>query len=120
MVIKIEISYIYCIGDYSMNSDSNNPLTLFKSYFFNLKPYEFALLANVLGILLCNYLDSNEQNSFGNWLELLGQEILTVQAQGVTLSPGSVNYNTLNQILEQLNFRFEYIEDLLNYLKKKP
>ena len=49
--------------------------------FFKIPPDEFALIAALLGVGLANKLDVNEQNSLGNFLELIGQTILTVSAQ---------------------------------------
>lgn len=48
---------------------------------FNIPPDEFALLAAFLGVGIADQLDVNEQNSIGNFIELIGQTILTISAQ---------------------------------------
>ncbi|TCO76858.1 hypothetical protein [Marinisporobacter balticus] len=49
--------------------------------FFNLPPEQFTLLAYLVGALLAQNLDSDEQNSLGNFVEAVGQAILTIAAQ---------------------------------------
>ena len=44
----------------------------------------------------------NEQNSIGNWLEMVGQIILTFNAQETTLSNAS-SQNNYNKIIDRLN-----------------
>ena len=50
--------------------------------FFSLSPVKFSLLASLLGVLLIDNLDLNQQNSLGNFLENVGQNLLTAAAQG--------------------------------------
>lgn len=88
-------------------------------YFFSLNSIEFSLLANVIGYLIALPLTSNEQNSIGNWFELIGQQILTIQAQNQLTSSGNISRLELNNILDSINFKFEYIEELLTYIKNK-
>lgn len=91
-----------------------NPIQNFVNYFFSLSPYEFSILANLIGIFLTIPLDVNQQNSLGNFFELIGQQILTIQAQNYNIND-SINLN-FNEILKQINFKFEYLEELINYL----
>ncbi|MBQ9124224.1 MAG: hypothetical protein IJY14_00900 [Acholeplasmatales bacterium] len=91
-----------------------NPIQNFVNYFFSLSPYEFSILANLIGIFLTIPLDVNQQNSLGNFFELIGQQILTIQAQNYNIND-SININ-FNEILKQINFKFEYLEELINYL----
>lgn len=94
-----------------------NPLNEFINYFFSINPYELGIVANILGTLLAIPLTFNQQNTLGNFLELVGQQILLIQAQNTLLSPMTINQLNLNQILKELNFKFEYLEDLIIYLK---
>ena len=47
----------------------------------NLDPQVFAFLAVLIGSACVGDYSANEQNSFGNWLILVGQFILTTAAQ---------------------------------------
>lgn len=47
----------------------------------NLDPHVFSLIAVAIGYALVGDLDVNEQNSLGNWFELVGQYMLTHSAQ---------------------------------------
>lgn len=47
----------------------------------NFDPQLFSWLACAVGSLCADGYNSNEQNSFGNWLILVGQFVLTVAAQ---------------------------------------
>ena len=79
------------------------------------------MLANIIGIVSTLCLNSNQQNTLGNFFELIGQQILTIQAQTQNLTPIQ-NSNSIDQIdslLKQINFKYEYLEDLINYLKNK-
>ena len=96
-----------------------NPVDNFIDYFFSLSPYELAFIANILGTVFSIPLDVNQQNTLGNFFELIGQQILLIQAQGSNLLPNSVNQIDFNNILRQINFKFEYLEELIDYLKNK-
>ncbi len=52
-----------------------------KSFPPNLDPHVFSLLAVGVAYALVGDYDVNEQNSIGNWFELLGQYMLTHAAQ---------------------------------------
>lgn len=96
---------------------SNNPIDNFKNYFFSINPYELSLLANIIGISLSLCLNSNQQNTLGNFIELIGQQILAIQAQNQNLSSDLNTSVNLNDVLKQMDFKFEYIEELISYLK---
>jgi hypothetical protein len=49
---------------------------------FSLSACKFSLLASLLGILLIDNLNLDQQNSLGNFLENVGQNLLTAAAQG--------------------------------------
>ncbi|MDD3341027.1 MAG: hypothetical protein PHN72_02340 [Bacilli bacterium] len=63
----------------------NQDFTSFSDWLFSLNPYEFSIIASALGLFISSTLTVNQQNSLGNFLELLGQVILTVNAQATTL-----------------------------------
>lgn len=70
-----------CLEDF-INQDFNS----FSNWLFSLNPYEFTAIATILGFIISPTLTLNQQNSLGNFFELLGQVILTINAQGTTLS----------------------------------
>ena len=75
--------------------------------FFALNPVKFSLLASVLGILLIDNLSVNQQNSLGNFLENVGQNLLTAAAQAQT-----VQQSQQNQIRRQIQSLKEQIAEL--------
>lgn len=91
-----------------------NPIQVFIDYFFSLGAYELAFLANILGTILTIPINNNQQNTLGNFIELIGQQILLIQAQSYNLNQNT-NIN-INEMLKQINFKFEYLEDLINYV----
>ena len=99
-----------------------------------LDPYEFSLFGVIAAYLIAPSLNANQQNSIGNFLEEIGQIILTIAAQNITVrqalsnntesvgnfdsantSPGnssqSINYQ--NEIAG-LNQEIEYLKRKLN------
>ena len=65
------------------NQYNKEDLKGFSKFLASLSPEEFTILACVLGISITTFLNNNEKNSIGNFLELMGQVILTNQAQEV-------------------------------------
>ncbi len=58
--------------------------------FFSLDPLKFSLLSSLIGIFLIDSLDQNQQNSLGNFIVNVGQNLLTA-AQGETLQQSQRN-----------------------------
>ena len=75
--------------------------------FFSLSPVKFSLLASLLGVLLIDNLDLDQQNSLGNFLENVGQNLLTAAAQGQT-----VQASQQNQIRKQIQSLKNQIAEL--------
>lgn len=82
---------------------------------FNIPPDEFALIAALLGVGIANKLDVNEQNSIGNFLESVGQTILTVSAQE-QLQQALIEKERQNQ---QLKLQVEILAKQVELLKKQ-
>lgn len=61
----------------------------FASWILTLSPFEFTTLATITGYIISMSLTTAEQNSVGNWLELVGQIILTFNAQSAASQPPS-------------------------------
>lgn len=64
----------------------------------NINPQVFAWIAAIIGSASVGDLTANEQNSFGNWLILVGQFILTTAAQQqlieARLESNNININS--------------------------
>ena len=102
-----------------MNNNQNNPLQKFIDYFFAINPYEYALLADLIATLFAIPLTNPQRGSLGNWLESIGQQLLAIQSQ-INAQSNVINSNSINSIIEaikNLNFKFEYLEEMINYLK---
>jgi len=67
------------------NDFISHDFSSFSKWLYSLNPYEFTLISTIIGFLIASTLDLNEQNSIGNFFELLGQVILTINAQTSTL-----------------------------------
>lgn len=66
-------------------------------------PFEFVTLGTIVGYLLSANLTINEQNSLGNWFELVGQIILTFNAQGsINIPPSALEFINLKKKVEEL------------------
>ncbi|MTI47826.1 hypothetical protein [Sporosalibacterium faouarense] len=85
----------------------------FEDCFFSLPSQNFTGLASVLGFIIASRLNSNQQNSFGNFLQLLGQTMLTISAQDSTLQSDDNN----SQVAEQLELIKKQIEIIERQLK---
>lgn len=85
------------------NYNFNNPsFKDFAGWLYKLSPTEFVTLGTIASYLISYGLTVNEQNSIGNWLEMVGQIILTFNAQETTLSNAS-SQNNYNKIIDRLN-----------------
>ncbi len=82
--------------------------------FFNIPPEKFSLLACIVGALLSQNLNASEQNSLGNFVEAVGQAILTIAAQEQLQQSEDNN----EQICEQVELIKKQIELLERQLKK--
>lgn len=80
------------------NSGADNPL----SCFFSLPPEQFSLLSSLIGILIINNLDLNQQNSLGNFIVGVGQAILTAAAQGQTLQSSNAQNQQIQRQIKAL------------------
>ena len=93
---------LYEFGDVSCNA--------FVDLLLSLNEYELTTLGFALGMLLAPNITINQQNSLGNFFELIGQTLLTINAQAVNLQP-----NAPSRL--QLNEKIKYLENELNKLK---
>lgn len=99
---------------------ANQDFDSFSKWLFSLNAYEFTLIATILGFLIAPTLTYNQQNSLGNFFELLGQVILTINAQNITLSQAKVKYPNIKPYIESDNIEQEILlikEELIRLRK---
>lgn len=89
----------------SAESLSQQDIKNFASWILSLTPFEFTTLATIIGYILSLSLTTAEQNSLGNWLELVGQIILTFNAQASANTPPTPSdyYNLVRKVQELEN-----------------
>ncbi len=63
-------------------NNNNQEIKSFVNWLMSLSPLEFTTLAVMISYIISCNLTVDEQNSFGNWFELVGQIMLTFNAQG--------------------------------------
>ncbi|NLY74260.1 MAG: hypothetical protein GX075_03050 [Firmicutes bacterium] len=84
--------------------------------FFSIPPGPFTILANLIGVAFAKNLNSDQQNSLGNFLLSIGQSIATYGAQQSLQQSQADNeqiYNQIQLMKEQLKFFEERIKNRL-------
>lgn len=97
----------------NINNDSNCDNLLTKC-FFSLPPKQFSLLSSLLGILLIDNLDLDQQNALGNFIVNVGQAILTSAAQGQMLQSNNSQDDHIRQQIQILKQQIFTIEKQLD------
>lgn len=92
------------------NNFVNQDFNAFSNWLFSLDPYEFTLLATVMGVIISPSLTVNQQNSLGNFFELLGQVILTINAQNVTIRQAQAINPSIKPTLETNSLEEEILK----------
>lgn len=89
--------------------DSNN-----NCGFFSLAPEKFTVLSLLIALILIGELSIDQQNSLGNFLLSIGQDMLTNAAQASLLQSEKNNKNIAAQ-LEILKAQIDLLEQQLKY-----
>jgi len=84
------------------------------SCFFSLPPKQFALLASIIGILLVDNLDLDQQNSLGNFIVSVGSTILAAAAQGSTLKSSNQQNERIREQIRMLKKQIRSLEEELD------
>lgn len=88
-----------------------------KNIYFNYEPYSFTTSAFFIGILLTKTLTIDEQDSIGNWLQLIGLTMQTYSSQKTTLDNNTNENKTNNDSnIESLKKTIKIIEEKLEEL----
>lgn len=76
----------------------------------NIPPYTYSLYATIAAYLISTVLDLNALNALGNWLEQVGQIMLTVAAQA-SATPSDEEYNTLVSEVKKLRCEVDKLKN---------
>ncbi len=90
----------------------NKDFSEFSKWLESLSPTEFAAIATITGLIIGQYLSQPEQNAIGNWLECIGQVLLTMGTKPYQLN----NLNNINTIKE-MNNKINELEKEIERLK---
>ena len=63
----------------------------FVKWIYDLSPLELISIGCVISIMICECTTVNEQNVLGNFLEMVGQILLTANAQATTVNPTHIS-----------------------------
>lgn len=95
--------------DMDCNNKSKNCIK--KSCFFNIPAKQFSLLSSIIGILLIDDLDINQQNALGNFSINIGQNITTSAAQETVLNSDDNQDNEIDSQLQMLKNHICLLEE---------
>lgn len=88
----------------------NQDFDSFSDWLFSLNAYEFTLISTIIGFAISPSLTVNQQNSLGNFFELLGQVILTINAQNVTVKQRNTKNSGIKTEIESSTLEEEIIK----------
>ncbi|MDE6013366.1 MAG: hypothetical protein K2G50_00315 [Anaeroplasmataceae bacterium] len=91
---------------------SKTPLTSLSLLLLSLNPYEFSTLGFIIGFILTNGLTNDQLSALGNFYELVGQTILTIQSQQLVSAP-AVPDDTIDQSISMLKNKIGNIEQII-------
>lgn len=117
----------------TFNNFINQDYNGLSNFLNTLDPYELSLFGSIAAYLIAPNLNANQQNSIGNFLEQIGQILLTIAAQQITVtqaqsnntqsmgnfdaantSPGNNNQNNILSEIQKINQEIEIIKRKLN------
>lgn len=93
-----------------------------KKIVFNVEPYCFTTSAFLIGILLIQDLSSAEQDSVGNWLQLVGLTMQTYASQYATITSDDSEEKNSNENccdIETIKKAIKKIETELENISKE-
>ena len=82
----------------------------FSNWLDSIPPYEYSLTGVIIAYIIAPNLTNSAQNAFGNWLELVGQIIVTISAQA-SATPETGQYNQLLADVENLKAEIERLKN---------
>lgn len=98
---------MYEFGDMSCNA--------FVDLLLSINEYELTILACAIGLLIAPTITINQQNSLGNFFELIGQILLTINAQAINNQPNAPSRQQLNERINRLEREINELRRQNNY-----
>lgn len=98
-----------------MNKKDQESIQQFSTFLSNLSANELAIIGCLCGILLSESLNTNQQASLGNFLELIGQVLLVYNSQNILLNAldsNSSNSSSNNNCNSDISKIYELLQDL--------
>lgn len=77
-----------------MTEEQEKQIQEIVTYLLTLTPNEVGVLGSAIGIIICQGLTPSQQNTIGNFFELIGQVVLAIGAQGQYVNILKVNPDT--------------------------
>ncbi len=82
-------------------------------------PYTFTGSAFLLGLLLANDLTEDEQDSVGNWLQLVGMTMQTYASQVTTTSSNNSQKSSSTSTMESIEKTILRMQQEMENIKKQ-
>jgi hypothetical protein len=96
--------------------ENNNSFKEFTDWIFSLSGIDYTIAAVTIGVIMSKGLDVNEQNSVGSFFFLIGQVLITINAQNITQTERIDNPTNISN--GELNRRIEFLFNELNNIKR--
>lgn len=90
--------------------DFKRNISAFSNWLASIPPYEFSLAATIIAYMIAPSLSTSEQNAFGDWLEQVGQILLTISAQS-SATPTKEEYEELEATVKRLQLEVENLKN---------
>ena len=85
---------------------------------FNIEPNSFATSAFLIGLLLVQELSIEEQDSIGNWLQLVGLTMQTYASQQITIDASKIDNKDISNDSSDIEKLKKTIKDIEEELDK--
>lgn len=77
---------------------NNEEIAVFAKKLSKLSPTEYVTLGTTIALIVTQIMDPLEQNSLGNFLEMVGQILLTYYAQATLVDPNFQSFSISDSI----------------------
>ena len=85
---------------------------------FNIEPNSFATSAFLIGLILSQKLSLEEQDSIGNWLQLVGLTMQTYASQQITIDASKIDNKDISNDSSDIEKLKKTIKDIEEELDK--
>lgn len=101
----------------SLNDFLDFDFKSFSSFLSSIPPLELGFISGIIGTIISAPLSSSELNTIGNFLEAIGQVMLTIQAQIELVTPSYPSRNEFDDHKKNINKLFNDIMNNRNIKK---